>query len=352
MYGNQNAPDVAQYPKLNPSFVPVTPTPNRVHFRAGPWSGPVFSLSDDGGDGELARLVGLLDGSHSIAEVLARFDDDDHGAVVGVLRQLEERRIVYDAAEDAGPEPAGDVAASNWYVSDADLEAIDASVTVVAAGDVGSILLDDLLATGVSAVTVVRAGGATVGDRDDDRVETVDRSAADLRTRLAESDVAAVVADRPAPEQFDAVNRAAHEVGTPFVAGQLCGYDGLVGPMVLPGESSCYECFVGRRDANLPAPDEFRAFQATAERPGPSVSAFARVVEGLVTVDLLNYLSYGLGFTVGRVLHYDFSYLRVEGNEVLRLPRCDVCGKPTGDVDVNRHVTFDGLVRELWGDDS
>lgn len=340
--------DLVTRPKLNPSFVPVAVDRNEVHFRAGPWSGPVFTIADEDGDGEVTALVDRLDGTATTEEILSDVAPSARSTVAEVVRALQERRIVYEAADGVGtdrdstPMPRG--------FTHADAAALDgASTLVVGPGRMTSPAVTDLLRTDADAVLVLEPGADDPDSTfDDDRVERVGRD--DLDASVADVDLAATFLDRPAPDLLDEVNRVVHDRETAWLLARTCGYDGVVGPLVVPGESACYECFRRRRDANLPAADEYAAFEDAASgragSPGPDVAAFERVVAGLATVDALNYLSYGFGFTVGRVVHYDFSVFSMECNDVLPVPRCPVCG--TGPrVDANRFFTLDGLVEDL-----
>ena len=66
---------------------------------------------------------------------------------------------------------------------------------------------------------------------------------------------------------------------------QILPHDGRiapVGPLYLPGETCCYECFKRRRAANLDYPDEFWALHETpAAYPTPAM--FTSVLAGLAT---------------------------------------------------------------------
>ncbi|NEU55569.1 TOMM precursor leader peptide-binding protein [Halorussus sp. MSC15.2] len=343
----------SMYPTIDPAIVPVRVTPDKVHFRAGPWSGPVFTLEDEQREAKLADLVGMLDGTNSVADILDEFEGDE-AAVRHVLDRLQRKQIL-DSRSAPEDEPRE---IDSGFVSEGDLSSVDADrVAVVATGGLGRIVVGDLLDTAVGTIEVVdeESGNRTQAELTADRVERASRS--ELPRIVEEADVAVLVTDRPAPELFAEVNRLAHEFDTPYVSGQTCGFDGLVGPTVIPGETSCYECFEERRDANLPSSSEYHAFEQTvgktADSPGPSVAAFDHVVAGLVTTEVLNFLVRDVAFLAGRVVRYDFAELAVETNEVLRMPRCPVCASGTDSADVDRVFTLDTLLEDVnrGGDD-
>lgn len=344
---SNETPEPVRRPKINPSFVPVEVSPNEVQFRAGPWSGPVVTLEDDGGDGQLAALVDRLDGSNTTAEVLSAFAPSKRETMREVVHGLRERNIVYESAD--GRETERDLSSRPRWLSGPDLARIDsASVLVAGPPEMVSPVVADLLRTDVDAVLTVPTGAdASTRQFDDERVEPTTRDEFDAS--IAAVDLAVAFANRPRPDLFAEINRVAHERETAWLGVRTYGYDSVVGPLVVPGESSCYECLRRRRDANVPSPDAYAAFEEAASgnrSPGPDIRAFERVVTGLATVDALNYLAFGFGFTVGRIVHHDFAVFSMAANDVLPMPQCPVCGGGTG-VDSNRHVTLDELVEGL-----
>lgn len=349
---DESSGDRSTYPAIDPSIVPVTISADEVHFRAGPWNGPVFTLEDEHREGKLADLVGMLDGTNSVTDILDEFEGDE-AAVRHVLDRLQRKRILDSRTRPSAERREVDPG----FISGGDLASINTDRVVVAAtGGLERIVVEDLLDTDVGTIEVVteESSDRTLGAETSDRIDRT--SLAELPRAVDEADVGVIVTDRPAPRLFGEFNRLAHESDTPYVSGQVCGFDGIVGPTVVPGETSCYACFEERRDANLPSESEYRAFERSVSEtdgsPGLGVGAFDHVVTGLVTAELLNFLARDVGFLAGRVVRYDFSELAVETNEVLRMPRCPVCGAGDGSADVDRVFTLDTLLEDLnRGDD-
>ncbi len=126
----------------------------------------------------------------------------------------------------------------------------------------------------------------------------------------------------------------------PVVLQDLVGY---VGPLVVPGETACYECLRGRQNANMRDPGEQRlpergAFQgqlATAFHP-----AMASVLGDLAAMELLKFFT---GIPVRRAgTLFEVSLLApaMVGRKVLKLPRCPVCSP------LNRRASFTPYVDE------
>lgn len=338
------------FPKVDPSLVPVRLSPDDFHFRAGPWSGTVFDLSDDDEDGKLADLIAMLDGTNAVDEILDAFDDD-RADVLQVLYVLQQEGILYDGTEAIDRDGVrGYLSATDQFSAGAMDRLQSSTVTLVGSGRTATFLASDAAELGVGDVRFVHLGAERrpPGFGDATGVEVCDRDG--LSEAVESSDLVVHAADRPHPDALERLNRLVHEAETPLLVGQVAGLDGVVGPTILPGETACYECFRRRRYANVEAPEGYRAYEEVVgdatDAPGPNLPGFGHVVAGCLELELVNQLSSGFGFTVGRIVHYDFSDLSVEANDVLRMPRCSVCGKSRDRVDHDRHLGIEAMVQE------
>lgn len=323
-----------RHPELDPSFVPVVPNPDTVHVRAGPWTGPVTTLRDEDGDGVLGPVVESLDGTASVAELAERLGVAP-AVVSAVVDELERKGFVYDARDREGGETG--------RIADAELDRLgDRTVVVVATGGFARPAVTDLHSTGVGRVEVL-----SVDDEGwvPDDVVTVEPES--LGSRLDAADVGVFLGDDPVPELVAKLNERALATGTPVMYASAVGYDGVVGPFVVPGKTACYECYRRRAEQNVSAPDQYRQFErvvADSDRsPGPRLDSFGSIVAGFAVVDVCRFLVNGTGYSHGRVTHLAFDVLSMEVNDVLRVPRCDACGDRET-VGVNRHSSIADLL--------
>ncbi len=325
-------------PTVHSSFTPVEVSPDEVQFRVGPWSGPVYTIADDDGDGEVRRLVRALDGETPVRDLLADFEGETRTQVVSVLSALAEKGVL--APGQRGNEDAherttesqtsdeldryGRVRAS---LSDEDLAAArERDVAVVGGGTTAGLVAENLRGMGVAP--------ATVAPDERDLLSDV----------VASADLLVCALDRPRPDLLGAVNRQANDAGTRWLVGQIHGLDGLVGPTVVPGETACYSCFRERMLANVEFRTDAYADEFAGNSSGMGLSPLAQIVAGYLTLDAAHLLVGNAGFTAGSVLHFDFFDFGVESNEVLKRPRCEVCGR---DRDApQRYVTVEQLLAE------
>lgn len=340
---------IVPFPRIDPSLVPVERSPDDFHFRAGPWSGTVFEISDDDEDGKLADVIGMLDGTNTVEEILAEFEEDDRTDVLQVLYVLQQEEILYEGTGTIERDGvSGYLSATGQFSVEAMERLASSTVTLVGSGRTATFVAADAAEIGVEVAFRHLGEGRRPPGLGDAAVEMLDRD--DFDDAVASSDLVVHAADRPHPDALERLNRLVHESGVPLLVGQVAGLDGVVGPTILPGETACYECFRQRRYANVEAPERYRAYEQVvgdaANAPGPNLAGFGHVVAGCLELELLNQLSGGFGFTVGRIVHYDFSDLSVEANDVLRMPRCPVCGSSPEQVDHDRHLSLEAMVEE------
>jgi hypothetical protein len=54
---------------------------------------------------------------------------------------------------------------------------------------------------------------------------------------------------------------------------------------------------------------------------------YAEIVAGYATLAVVHFLVRGASFALGRVLTLDFDRMLIDVEDVLKLPRCPVCGR-------------------------
>ncbi|WP_276299186.1 TOMM precursor leader peptide-binding protein [Halorussus lipolyticus] len=341
---------VLSKPKLNPAFVAMQADENTVHVRAGPWTGPAVAIRETEDEDAIADLFELLDGTNPIEEILAEFDESDHDDLLALLEGLAQKNVVYDAAER--PESRGwpQVVHSKKFAEENYRRLEDAEILVVNAGEIGPQIAEDLARSGVGEVAVVQPVEQARADLSHlEGRENVTVLDGDFEAAVRASEYVAFAVDGEYPSLATELDRLAHETATPWMLVQRRGFDGLVGPVFFPGETGCYRCMERRIVSNLSNPEGYATFRnGFAETDSGSLAsvglpAYSRMLAGYATVDLLNLLAYGQAYTVGQTITVNFLDLSVEVNDVLRLPRCETCGKSPGEDD-KRFVTVEDVV--------
>ncbi len=159
------------------------------------------------------------------------------------------------------------------------------------------------------------------------------RSRAELNGAEKNPPLVIACSDYENGESFRDANRRAVEERSPILFACVAEMRLRIGPLVVPGETACYECFHQRLRAGLAFREEFDAYLAqntTLDTAGTDSRAglYARLGATLVASQIVSYL---LGATqyclLELVVDIDPLGLEVTKSRVLRLPRCEVCGR-------------------------
>jgi bacteriocin biosynthesis cyclodehydratase domain-containing protein len=260
--------------------------------------------------GLLPSLLPLLDGTRTPEQLAAELGAAGR-AVEPALRLLAERRLLLDGpcldpAEAAAVVETAELLAS--LAPDATPAGVRASlaaarVDVAGAGGAAAPLADVLRASGVGGVRRPRWE--------------------DLAT-----DASGLVVAVPARDEAPAVeawNRRALARRQCWL--QLLPFDGrfaAVGPLYVPGETCCFECYRLRRRAASGYPTEFGAVEAApvAASAGPALST---AQAGIGAAVVLRWLANGDTRLPGVLYAYEAPGTALTEHRVYRVPRCPAC---------------------------
>jgi molybdopterin-synthase adenylyltransferase len=117
-----------------------------------------------------------------------------------------------------------------------------------------------------------------------------------------------------------------HRHFLPVVLQNLIGY---VGPLVIPGETACFECLCARQNAHLEDPQTQRAVEEVAFE-AQVVAGFhpvmASMLGDIAAFELARFYSGVLPVrNVGTLIEVSLLTPRLVAHRVLKIPRCTVC---------------------------
>jgi bacteriocin biosynthesis cyclodehydratase domain-containing protein len=257
----------------------------------------------------LPALLPLLDGTRTIDDLVSVLGEPTRPAVEAALALLVREGVLTE-----GPPLAPDVPAPFAAFARAAAAERRESPNVVtnrlrrlAAGVVGS------GAAAAEAVRLLRLCG----------VGTVDRrdwgSTADAGVTV----VAPGPGEQPRLEEW---NENALANGGAWL--QLLPYDGSVaaiGPLYVPHETCCYECYRRRRASNIDYPDEFWSLQRAPDRSNETPTRTAAIA-GLGVEIALRWLLFADPFVAGMLFALELGRdPRLSRHVVYRVPRCPAC---------------------------
>jgi thiazole/oxazole-forming peptide maturase SagC family component len=104
---------------------------------------------------------------------------------------------------------------------------------------------------------------------------------------------------------------------------------GYVGPLVIPGETACFECFRLRRNTHLPDPQSRQLIEAVAfegQRTAGFLPPMASLLGDVAAIELLKLMTLAPPlWRVGTVIEVNLMAPDMSARGVLKLPRCPVC---------------------------
>jgi bacteriocin biosynthesis cyclodehydratase domain-containing protein len=274
----------------------------------------VTELSGQAAQRLLPALLPLLDGTRTRSEITAVLGEPIEPAVEKALATLAARGVLTNGPPlaDDTPTPlahaARFLAAAAHEGSPADVRTALERARVASLGS-GS-LAEDI-------ARLLRLSGVVDVER------LVDPDAARAHPEHDLVIVAAANEDRGTVEVW---NRHALATRTPWL--QVLPYDGrfaAIGPLYLPDETCCYECYRLRRRSNVGYSAEFPALErsrATYPEP-PFISAIAA---GLATTLALRWLTTRDRSLPGAFYALEYGHLfGLTFHRVYRVPRCSAC---------------------------
>jgi len=313
------------YPTINPAYVPVRAN-GTVHIRAGPWNAPSLTVRNEPTNGD-EKLFDLLDGKHTLEEISERIGSDEQ--VKAVFEKLGEKNVLYFLEEESAY-PVPRIPIRDYkpdVVEEHDMGSLQFSVATY--GEIGSIVSGHLDRLGMDHDVIPLSRPEDVASLDVDEVDFV-----------------LYLATQNKPNIATGLNERLLEAEVPWLSGQVWGFDAVVGPTIVPGETSCYQCYLDRISANVT--DQFYQFYHEGSKQIDSETTFTPLrymVESYMCVELSHIAQYGQGFTVERTYNVSSIDMSSDVNDVMKAPRCDACAELE---DRRRFVGFETM--DEWGD--
>jgi bacteriocin biosynthesis cyclodehydratase domain-containing protein len=123
-------------------------------------------------------------------------------------------------------------------------------------------------------------------------------------------------------------NRFCVENRVHFLPVMLERFTGTIGPLVIPGETACYECLHLRENANMSAPEIGRIVElGPAEQQAVTGfhPAMANVLGELAAMELCKIYGGGIPWRTNRIIEVNLLAPSLFSRQLLKLPLCPVC---------------------------
>jgi bacteriocin biosynthesis cyclodehydratase domain-containing protein len=262
----------------------------------------------EGGDAEsfLPSLLDLLDGTRTAAEIAGALATSQE-IVASALDLLDEHELLLAEALPLGTPDETIVAFLTALRGERAPATLATALRRASVGVVG----------GSDVARRLRSHLAHMGVRDE---------AGTFETPLARDLTLVAPAGHELPSLRD-WNRAALRLSARWLL--VLPFDGAIcaiGPLFVPGETGCFECFERRRASSVAYPAEYPALaRAAARHPQPEPVVEASAAFGLLVA--LRWLVWRDPELPGCMTALELSPVRTSQHRLLRVPRCDACAE-------------------------
>lgn len=312
-------------PRLAPWLVLVDLGDSRLQLRSAESS---YTLTHPLLIKVFRRIETILDGMHSVDDIVSGFDDDVlPTTVVFLLKLLQANGLLQPGP---GETELGETEQARWqrqlrflghFVPDAPSaqgRLAKARVGLVGSSDLKHAVLSAIDSTGVGAISEL-AAPATWSSKD--------------LSEVANLDLIVACEEAPAFSFFEAVNRACLATGNRWLRVAISGTSAQLGPTVVPNQTACYTCFDLRLRTHQPELEGYIAYRAHLDRLGSGAdegksTPLWLVVAGQAGLEVVRLL---IGFsppvTIGRFYELSASSPLTTAHDVFKVPRCPSCGR-------------------------
>lgn len=265
----------------------------------------------------LPELMASLDGRTAAPDMLARADPGVRPGVENALRELARCRLLVDGPP-AAPATPGETATLSFFARErmkapakVQEEIRGWRIAVFGRAGVAARIARQLEEAGARTLEVdgrIRAGEANL-----------------------KRDLAVICPDAGQAEDSSAWNRAALAAEAPwYFASDLLGATAFAGPLFLPPDTGCLECFQRRRRSHSMLGEDFDLF-SSGLAASPTPGFVGEMVASVSCNAILHWLASRDPFLPGRCQGIEAGrVVRVGQHVLLRVPRCPACSRVAG----------------------
>jgi bacteriocin biosynthesis cyclodehydratase domain-containing protein len=304
-----------------------------------------MNVEGDGAKEIVELLLGRAAGAPATRdELLDGVPAPAREAVADLVDQLRQRRILIAADESAEDVPEGPVDVFYWHFGARAADVVDRlasrRIAVIGVNSIGRQLLIALARGGASNVTAVDypllrnvslfdSAGAISADDWPPAIAVSPFETWWEQEHDGLLDCVVATSDFGGMQLLRRWNEFCVERGIHFLPVVLQNLIGYVGPLVVPGETACFECLRARQNANLDDPEAQRAAEHAAFE-GQSVAAFhpsmGSILGDLAAMELTKFYGGVIPtWRVGALVEVNLLQPSITTRSVLRIPRCSVC---------------------------
>jgi len=297
-----------------------------------------FHISGPGASSALSRILKCGEGSGLLKEeILQKFDVDEQATAGTLIEHLIERDVLYyaqpDAVNDGGNETTLDL--FYWHfgrsIGDINRTLSLREIVLIGANDLSFALMSVFKDSGIDNLRIVDdpmlRGPSSFLDKTKN-LNLID--GADFMEEIKSNrKPVCVVTTSTAPNRRALLdwNNWAVDTESHFYPVMMDDLSAFSGPLVVPGQTACYECLQARWNSNLSSqsyalPNGRTDSASLAHGYHPAMVAMLAGVAALEVTKLYNGLAES---RAADLIELDYVGRTMRPHRVLKVPRCGVC---------------------------
>ena len=324
---------------------------DEVLIQFGLRSRPSELIRDEDVSGLIRRTIGrILQGPATVGELLAQARPGQEDETRKLLTDFVDRGILTDTRFNP-------VEQYLRYTFEGQPHSVAERIALIGAGPLGARIAQSLIQHGITGITLLddrpidtlwrtfapfRLNSNCDGSRADVAVcdalgPGIKASQARLDTAgiektVTESEFVILALEQPDLRTTHLINRYAIRERRPWLLTNIDGNMGMLGPLFLPVETACYNDYRTLAFAATPNRGMARKYREhLLQHRGTGsfftgLPSYAEIVAGHTSLAVVHFLLRGTCFALGRVMVIDFDRMQIDVEDVLKLPRCPVCG--------------------------
>jgi bacteriocin biosynthesis cyclodehydratase domain-containing protein len=294
-------------------------------------------------DGERAfevikQILKHCEQGSTFEQVLSRFSECDHPGVKTLLDFLLARHILVPCEDDAMPTKEEELSTDVFYwhfdphIKPLCRRVSEARLAVVGINRLGQEIITSLHNSGCTQIQVIDDTGlhdSGFGNHTNQFNKPINFTQWEKRNHLSSIDCIIVASDIGPCDAFNWWNSLCVERKVYFLPVTLNNLIGYVGPLVVPGETACYECLTERENSQMDNVSIRRAMQLHALE-GRKVAGYhpttCSVLANLAAFEIVRFFSKAIpGPQGGSVVELNLLTSSMSRRKVLKVPRCSCC---------------------------
>lgn len=297
------------------------------------------------GSTEIVRSI-LLETAKgaSVEKILETFPASDHSQIEGLLEGLVARRFLVVEEDDLPQGKINETQLDIFYwnfdtsVFKETRSLLNHPMVILGVNNISRQLALALCRTGINTFTIIDEPFLrnvsffnSSGELKAEQWPSVLPKPQDGNKELEPSPVHCIIAtsDFGGRKIFSHWNAFCLKQTIDFFPVLLKNLTGYVGPLVIPGETACFECLLARQDSHVEDIQAYRSMDAQAFEGQKTIGfhpSMASILGDIAALELAKFYGYGLPKSkIGTLIEVNLLATKITARKVLRVPRCLGC---------------------------